>query len=199
MTSLSPNRVVIAITGGPGGGKTTLMDELYKNSQYKNKFVVLPEAVFYVLQTKTSPAEKLFQKIMVEVQSAMENAIDRCFEPGKIILCHRGTLDPLAYWLNNCWNESEFFKFTQTSFKEHFNRYNAVIHLQTSAKNAETDYRFYPDAHRHEDPKQAVQIDNLLANVWKKHPNYSFIKSEVHLEIKRKEFFSLIERIDSDK
>lgn len=70
ITNPSPNRKIIAITGGPCGGKTTLIDELCTDPFYKAGLIPLPEAVFYVLQTKTSPKEKLFQKMMVEVQAA---------------------------------------------------------------------------------------------------------------------------------
>jgi predicted ATPase len=195
MIKPNPNRKIIVLTGGPGGGKTTLIDELCNNQLYKDKFVALPEAVFYVLQTRIPPKEKLFQRLMVEVQSAMENAIDAGFERGKIILCHRGTLDPLAYWLNNGWEEKDFFQFTQTIFNEHFNRYHAVIHLQTAAANAVNEYKYYPDSHRNENPEQAEQLDSLLAGVWKEHRNYYFIESFTELEIKRKEFFKLINNI----
>jgi predicted ATPase len=188
-------RKIIVITGGPCGGKTTLIDELCKNALYNDMFVTLPESVFYVLQTGTSTKEKLFQQVMVEVQAAMENVLDRCFEHNKIILCHRGTLDPLAYWLNNGWDEKDFFSYTHTTLKEHFNRYHAVIHLQTAGAKAVNYYQFYPDAHRHENPNQAMQIDTLLAYVWKEHLNYYFIESNADWEIKRDKFFSLINSI----
>lgn len=195
MINPSPNRKIIAITGGPCGGKTILIDELCKNPLYKNIIISLPEALFYVLQTKTSPKEKLFQRIMVEVQTAMENAIDKCFDPEKIIMCHRGTLDPLSYWLYHSWDVNDFFSFTQTGFMEHINRYYAVIHLQTAAVNAVNDYRFIPDAHRHENPVQAEQLDTLSTSVWKEHPNYYFIESNAKWEIKRNAFFKLINNI----
>jgi len=195
VTNPNPNRKIIAITGGPCGGKTTLIDELCTDPFYKAGLIPLPESVFYVLQTKTSPKEKLFQKMMVEVQAAIENAIDKSVEPGKIILCHRGTLDPLAYWLNNGWSANDFFSFTQSTLKEHFYRYHAIIHLQTASVNALADYRLYPDAHRHENPKQAEQLDSLLTDTWAEHPNYFFIESNVDWEIKRNVFYKLINSI----
>jgi len=192
MINLGSNRKIITLTGGPCGGKTTLINELCNNPLYKNIFVPIPEAVFYVLQTQTSPKEKTFQKLMVEVQSAMENALDKCLEPDKIFICHRGTLDPLAYWLENGWNNDAFFTFTKTSIQEHYNRYYAVIHLQTSAVNAKDDYRFYPNAPRHENAEQASKIDALLAKAWKGHSNYNFIESRATWEPKRDKFYNVI-------
>jgi predicted ATPase len=189
------NRKIIVLTGGPCGGKTTLIKELINNPLSKDKFVTIPEAISYVLQTKTSPEEKIFQKLMVEIQLAMENALDKCFDQGKIFICHRGSLDPLAYWQNNNWVDNEFFSFTQSSLIEHYERYHSVIHLQTAAINAIDYYKQYPIAHRHETAEQSSKLDNLLANVWKDHPNYYLVESNVDWERKRNIFLNLINEI----
>jgi putative protein kinase ArgK-like GTPase of G3E family len=36
---------LIALTGGPGGGKTTLIDELQRNPAWAGSFAVLPGAI----------------------------------------------------------------------------------------------------------------------------------------------------------
>jgi hypothetical protein len=95
--------------------------------------------------------------------------------PGKVLVCHRGTLDPLAYWLRNGWDEKEFFAYTGMSREEHFRRYFGVLHLQTAAINAETHYRRWPDAHRPETLAQAAEIDRLCARAWSGHPRYVLI------------------------
>ncbi len=192
MGTIIPNRRIIVLTGGPCGGKTTLIDELCSNPQYSDKLVPLPEAIFYVIQTKISTKEKLFQKIMLEVQTAIEMAIDKCIEPGKIILCHRGSLDPLAYWLNNSWNEDEFYGYINSSKEKLYTSYHAVIHLETAAVNAKANYKSYPDAHRHESAEQAAKIDSLLVKAWNGHPNYFFIESCPDWEIKRAKFYNVI-------
>jgi len=49
----------------------------------------------------------------------------------RLVLCHRGSLDPLAYWLAYGWTEGWFFACTVTTRQEHYSRYDAVIHLVT--------------------------------------------------------------------
>jgi predicted ATPase len=197
MKPVPKKRKVIVLTGGPCGGKTSLIREIFDNPFYKDKFVYIPEAVIYVLQTKTSPNEKIFQKLMVEVQFAMENALDKCFDEDKIFICHRGSLDPLAYWQYNNWKDSEFFTFTQSNPSEHYGRYHAIIHLQTVAINAIDYYKQYPLAHRHETAEESSKLDNLLANNWKGHPGYHFIESHAEWEVKRNSFYQVLNSISN--
>lgn len=114
--------------------------------------------------------------MIVEIQSAMEEALDKCLDD-ELIICDRGTLDPLAYWEANNWNTNEFFSITQTNLQEHYNRYSTVVHLQTTAINAIEFYKHYPDAHRGATSEQASNIDYLLKKIWEKHPNYYFIEN----------------------
>ena len=127
-----------------------------------------------------SPREKLFQRVMVHLQMALEDGLAHalCLEEPRLILCHRGSLDPLAYWLNRGWPEEEFFAYTQTNRQEHYARYAAVIHLVTAADGAVAHYKRYPEAHRPETPQQAVEIDRLLERVWSEHPRYYQIGNE---------------------
>jgi len=111
---------------------------------------------------------------MVSVQMALEDGVKDAAGSEKtgLLLCERGSLDPLAYWLYNGWPEHEFFTFTETGSGEHYRRYAAVIHLVTVADGASDFYRFRPRAPRRETPEQAVRIDGLLERVWGDHPGY---------------------------
>ncbi len=164
----------IVLTGGPGGGKSTLIEELLSDPAWSNRVAALPETIFLLGQVDISPREKLFQRVMVHLQMALEDGLDHAFEKRepRIILCHRGSLDPLAYWFDRGWPEEEFFAFTGTTWEEHYRRYAAVIHLVTAADGAEEHYTRWPEAHRPEEVKDAIRLDRLLHRVWRSHPQY---------------------------
>jgi len=164
----------IILTGGPGGGKTTLINEICGELASKERFLVLPEAIFVAGKIGINPREKLFQRLIVETQRGLEDAVYRTLlsDDNRILLCHRGTLDPLAYWLNHGWPEEEFFSFTNTTRDEHYKRYSAVLHLVTAADGARDNYLRWPEAHRPESPEEAIKIDKLLEQAWENHSHY---------------------------
>ena len=174
------NNTVIVLTGGPGGGKTTLINELSCEPAWVGRFVYLPEAISLLGGTGVSTRDRLFQRLMVNMQMAMEDGIRHTMEgkAPRMILCHRGSLDPLAYWLDRGWPETEFFAFTRTTREQHYQRYTAVIHMVTAADGAEEAYRRWPEAHRPESIEGAIRLDGLLQQVWGGHPHYFRIDNE---------------------
>lgn len=127
-----------------------------------------------------SPRRRLFQRVMVHLQMALEDGLDRALglEDGCAILCHRGSPDPLAYWLDRGWPEEEFFAFTGTRREEHYRRYTAVLHLVTAADGAAEHYARWPEAHRPEQIEDTIRLDRLLHRVWRDHPRYYRLDNE---------------------
>lgn len=164
----------IVLTGGPGGGKTTLMRELHA-ADPAGRWLLLPEAAPLLFRAGLSAREKQLQKGVVRLQAALEEAYAEAAPAGSVLLCHRGTLDPLAYWLRNGWEEDEFFRLSGTGREEHFRRYTGVLHLQTAAIGAAAHYRRWPDAHRPETAEQAAEIDRLCMRAWGGHPRYCLL------------------------
>jgi hypothetical protein len=173
-------RPVIVLTGGPGGGKTTLIKELRRDPIWTEQFVALPETIYSAGFVNISPRERLFQRVMVNLQIALEDGLDHALGPADLrpMLCHRGSLDPLAYWLQRGWPEEEFFKFTETTLEDHYQRYTAVIHLVTSADRAPQAYTRWPEAHRLESAAEAVHLDHLLQKAWSGHTNYFYLDNK---------------------
>ena len=176
----APRRTVIVLTGSPGGGKTTLLKELDHDPRFAGRFVSLPEAIKYAHFLHIPNTEPLFQRVMVYLQMSLEDALDRALgsEDNRPILCHRGSLDPLAYWMRRGWNSEAFFDYTATTCDIHYRRYTAVIHLVTTADGAPRAYQRWPQAHRPETPEEAIQIDRLLQQAWGDHTHYVRIHNQ---------------------
>jgi hypothetical protein len=166
---------IIVLTGGPGGGKSALMRELRAEDPHAQRWILVPEAAPLLFRAGLDGREKSFQRAVVRLQMALEDVCAEAARPGQVLVCHRGTLDPLAYWLRNGWDEREFFACVEMSREELFARYLGVLHLQTTAIGAEVHYRRFPDAHRPETPEQAVEVDRLCAQAWSGHPRYVLI------------------------
>jgi hypothetical protein len=127
-----------------------------------------------------SPREKLFQKVLVHLQMALEDGMQRALEgePPTMILCHRGSLDPLAFCRLRGWTEQEFFQYTGTSSADHLRRYTAVLHLVTAADGAAWAYRRGPEFNRPESPEDALMLDHSLQEAWFAHPRYYRLDNE---------------------
>jgi predicted ATPase len=166
--------LLITLTGGPGGGKTTLINQLADDPAWAVRLASLPEAISLMGGIGISAHARLFQRLMVSLQMALEDGLEHALEgeERRLILCHRGSLDPLAYWLDRGWPETEFYTFTGTTRKQHYQRYAAVIHLVTAADDAEQAYQRWPEAHRPETAEEAIRLDRLLEQVWSGHPHY---------------------------
>lgn len=174
------NLFVIVLTGGPGGGKTTFIEELSRDPSWSGRIAALPEAIYLMSRSGISAREKSYQREMVRLQIVQEDRLLRNLnnENRRIILCNRGSLDPLAYWLDRGWAEEEFFAYTHTSREEAYRRYAAVLHLVTTADGAEKAYRRWPEDQRSETIAEAVRLDRLLQQVWGEHPHYHSIGNE---------------------
>ena len=168
----------IVLTGGPCGGKTTLMGELRAEDPHAQRWIMVPEAAPLLFQAGLDGRRKEFQKAVVRLQIAQEDACAEAARPGQVLLCHRGTLDPLAYWLRNGRDETEFFALIKRSCADQLQHYAGVIRLQTAAIGAEAFYRRWPDAHRLETVAQAAEIDRLCGRVWSKHRHYVVIEND---------------------
>jgi len=167
----------IVLTGGPGGGKTTLMRQLRAQDPQAKRWLLVPEAAPLLFQVGLNGRDRRFQRAVVCLQIALEQSCREAACSGQVLVCHRGTLDSLAYWLHNGWQEQEFFVMTGMSQEDHLCRYAGVIHLQTTAIEAEAYYHRWPEAHRPETVAQAAELDRLCAYAWSKHPRYILIEN----------------------
>lgn len=174
--------VKIAVTGGPSGGKTTLIEALKK--EFAGKVKVVSEAAS-ILYKGGFPRLKNYdgffhaQKAIYAVQKELEDL--RCkTAPDALIVCDRGSLDALAYWPDTI---EHFFEVMHTSPEREISRYHWVIHLDTAA---EPDYD-HNNQVRTESFQEALDLNDRIKKAWEIHPRRIVINSQ-------QDFFSKMRR-----
>ena len=165
-----PRRVVL--TGGPGAGKTALL-ELIRQS-FCSHVKVLPEAASIVFgggfpREDDPTCRRAAQRAIFHVQHQLEEAADG-HNPA-VVLCDRGTIDGLAYWPGSM---EEFWSSLGTTLEQELSRYDAVIHLRTPAQ--EQGYN-HENPLRTESASVAADIDARILQAWERHPRRFIIES----------------------
>lgn len=162
----------VVLTGGPGAGKTALL-ELIRRSLCSH-VKVLPEAAGVVFgggfPREDDPAcRRAAQRAIFYVQRELEVTGDN-HDPA-IVLCDRGTVDGLAYWPGP---PDEFWSSIHTTLEVELARYHAVIHLRTPA--AERGYN-HQNPLRTESAAAAADIDSRILQAWERHPRRFVVES----------------------
>lgn len=175
------------LTGGPGAGKTALL-ELVRQA-FCTHVKVLPEAAGIVFgggfpRETDEPCRRAAQRAIFYVQRELEHAGDG-HNPA-IVLCDRGTLDGLAYWPGSV---DDFFASVRTTKLEQLGRYDAVIHLCTPplehGYNNENPLRL-------ESATAAAEIDRRILDVWSDHPRRFVVGAAAEFLAKVSEAVSIL-------
>ncbi len=162
----------IALTGGPGAGKTTSLSFLKERlaAYGVETFIVNEQATALKQggQTPKSMGDYAFHALLFQNQLAAEQNAERkaksCSAKKALILCDRGLLDSRAYVTAET--------FAQYSAPHGFNeekarnRYDAVFHLVTAADGAEKYYTLENNQSRCETPAQAKKRDADILSHW---------------------------------
>ena len=198
--------LMIAITGGPGAGKTTCFDYLkeHKEKLMINNFIPLfiPETATFLLDNNlTSRSDLLsFQTDISKYQLEQEDrVINNCIKSFKnqgncektnyIIFCDRGLMDGKAFLNEEMF--SEVMKNTGLKESEIFGRYDYVIHLISPARECPDNYTLKTNKNRTENITEAGIIDKRTEEVWKDHPGYISIGNKAGVPGKYKEVLKL--------
>lgn len=169
----------IALTGGPGGGKTEalsfIQNELAKEGI---RVITVPEAASELILAGLSPRGILtnfdFQAAQLDLQLQREDIYTRAAlrlpDELVVILCDRGALDGKGFI------ENEKFEaiLAERNLQEDqlLKRYAAVFHLTSAAAGASGLYTRSNNPARKETPSQALSEDEKLIGIWQKHPHY---------------------------
>ena len=181
----------IVLTGGPGSGKTTMIEALKSNLKEKGyKVIVVNETARelagegmatmgdedYVLEF-----QDLVLKTQVAKEKSIENFCKNAYFEDVVILYDRGTLDNKAYLKN----EEDFDNLlTKNNLKEIelYDKYNLVINLKSAANLGEEFYK--NDEVRKERNNEAILLDYKTTNAWVLSPNLKIIEPTVDIEEK---------------
>lgn len=173
---------LVAITGGPGGGKSESMSTLSLNLEERGyKVIVVPEAATKLISSGIVPGKNVsmleFQKFVLKEQLHNEKLAMMAAElyagdyKNVVILCDRGLADQLAYI-----KKKEFevlLKEEGLTINDIYARYDNVIHLVTAADGAEEFYVWAGSENtegvnmaRSETPEEACIKDKLTQAAW---------------------------------
>jgi predicted ATPase len=162
-TEIHPAKRIV-LTGGPGAGKTAVLELMRKTLCEHVKIV--PEAAGVVFgggfpRDGQLDARCAAQRAIFYVQRELEAAA--LASNVAIVLCDRGTVDGFAYWPG----PDDLWSAVGTSHEEQLARYAAVIHLRTPTFDGGYNQQ---NPLRRESAAEAAAIDARIAEAWGGHP-----------------------------
>lgn len=183
---------VIALSGGPGAGKTHIASALVAANP--SQVQVVPE-VSTLLLTHLFPAihspqeRRAFQRALYYTQLGLEEVALAREGDTRPLLCDRGTIDGAAYWPDG---SEAFFRTMGSSLETELQRYQAVVFLETAALGGLPIHEGNPT--RQEDCVAATQIHHRLYALWVQHPNFYYLPHQPNFSHKVRLGAELIER-----
>jgi predicted ATPase len=179
----------IVLTGGPGAGKTAVL-ELLRHSLCDH-VAILTEAAGIIFgggfpRREVPGVRCAAQRAIYHVQIELEAATEA--DGAGVMLCDRGAIDGSAYWAG----PGDFFEAVGTTRSETLKRYDAVIHLRVPDEQHGYGHQ---NSLRVESALEARRIDDRILSAWDGHPHRyvvdadkEFIEKAAHtLEILRQE------------
>ena len=164
---------LIALTGGPGGGKTAVLEVVQR--EFCEHVIVLPEAASILFgggfpRRDSAAARRAAQRAIYRVQVELERmAIEEAH--AAVVLCDRGTVDALAY-LDDA---ATFWAEVGTTNAAELARYASVLHLRPPPADGGYDHS---NPVRTETATQAAALDRRILDAWAGHPHRVILESK---------------------
>lgn len=176
---------LVAIDGGPCGGKTTgvvhLSDTLIGAGMIP---LVIPEAATLLIRGGVRPWQlknRSFQEANAALQFCHEEAwmsaaeeLARTEDKRVVVLADRGLPSMLAY-IEGAHPFAQFEEIVRplgfASAESVFSRYTGVLHFVTAADGAEEYYTLQNNGARTETKEEACALDNRTKTGWLAHPH----------------------------
>ena len=189
----------IVITGGPCGGKTTAMTWIQDHFTRMGYTVLfIPETATELITGGVAPwtcgTNLDYQKCQVRLQLTKEELFEQAAKtmPNDkiLIVCDRGFMDNKAYM-----NDEEFAAAVASvhgNVVDLRDSYDAVFHLVTAAKGAESFYTTDNNTARTETIEEARELDDKLIAAWTGHPHFKVIDNSTAFDEKLKKLINEI-------
>ena len=178
---------VVAITGGPCGGKTSALVELASTLPTLGGVNVMTAPEFSTLfftggcpypASGTREERVSWDLNKLKAQIAFEDAFRAVAEASdgpSVVLVDRGVMDTKAFVSEEAWDE--MLSVHGWDEEQFIRRYDSVIHLVSTAIGAEDFYSGENNLARRETIEEARAQDLKIRDAWLQHPNFRIISN----------------------
>lgn len=188
----------IVLTGGPGSGKTSVLEKInqvYSSEGYK--VIIVPETATELMNngiTFKDGSMSLvdFQELVMRLQLAKEEVVDRTIElmsnEKVIVVYDRGTIDNTAYINKNEFEEILTRLNNVKSFTDLLNKYDLVINLV----GREDFYTTQNNKARSESSSEALKLGDTTLKCWLGHKTIKIVMPKDTVDEKISEVLNII-------
>ena len=183
----------IVITGGPCAGKSTAMSLIQKTFQQMGYTVLFinesaTELIMGGVAPWTCKNNQEYQRLQMILQQQKEMIFEEAsigMDAEKIlIVCDRGMLDNKAYMSEEAFlNVCQQLNTNEITLRD---QYDAIFHLVSAAKGAESFYTTANNEARKESIEEAAYLDDQLINAYSGYPHFRIIDNQGSFEHKMK-------------
>ena len=192
---------MIAITGGPCAGKTSIMDVLRERfAQLGTSAVFVPEAATDLILSGIAPwtctSMLEFQTHVIALQLEREAAaLKQTSNCKPLVICDRGICDSHAYLSDEDYRLA--LKANGIDEAQALARYAAVFHLKSIAADDIQAYTRENNGARFETADEAAAVDERVLASWSDHPALQVIGNYADFADKAEALFQAIASLDS--
>jgi len=189
----------IVLTGGPCGGKSTVLRALQE--EFGDRLVLVPEVATVLLDGGfplpgrdldwSEDWQAAFQSAVLPLQISLEksHALVAKKRQIKVLVCDRGLLDGAAYTPGGT---TEFCKLYGVNETKAYQQYQTIIHLESLATSDPERYNKTGNSARFEPLERAQELERATKAVWQKHPRHIVVDSKCGIEGKIAETIGIV-------
>lgn len=191
----------VVLTGGPGSGKTTVIESIKKNFGGKYKVIVVDETASYLINMGIRPFgdDKIsmidFQELVLKTQLSKEDILNTSLkylnDENILIIYDRGLLDNCAYISKEEFEEVLSRLDKKYTINEFLERYDLVINLVSR----QDFYTTENNSARSEKVEEALELGNKTLFSWLGHNNLKIVYPKDDLNEKIREVLNYINNI----